>query len=996
MLLGRAAEVTQLESMLASARAGLSSALTLRGEAGVGKSALLDHAVELAAGMQIARVAGVESEMSIGFATLHRLLVPFIEARETLPAPQRDALGAAFGLIAGVPPDRFLVGLAVLTLLADAATEQPLLCIVDDAQWIDQESLEVVAFVGRRLLAERIVLLFAVRDPGERIVSLKGLAELRLAGLHDEHARALLTTVVRGPLDHRVANTIVAESAGNPLAIVELANELSPAQLSGGQMLPDPLPLGSGLEERFVRQVRTLSADVQTLLLVAAADPSGEPALVAQASATLGVVADLGDARVKSGRLLEIDHRVRFRHPLIRAAVYGAASPEQRRSVHHALAASTDRDRDPDRRAWHLAEASIGPDEAVAIELETSADRARVRGGYTAEAAFLARAAEMSADHPDRARRYVAAAGATVNAGAPDRADLYLSVADVELLSPALKAEALRLQGVMKVSIGRPAQGVPLLVGAAEAFRASNPRMARETFLEALVASLIARDRGTGLSAGDVARAGLDAPRPTSGEARFVDLALDGFALRFGVGYDAAVEKMKQVAAILHTPQVAVGDPTRWFLPGLVTAREVWNHEALYVWLHRAEVEAREQGALQALRLAVSTLATINVMFGRFDAAEANIAELRELTTAIAAEVDFFQPQNIELLAWQGREDECRSAAAVIMRGVGDQERAGSQVNMARIALVVLDLGLGRYQDACITGRRVFVDDPPYHGAQVLPDLIEAAMRSGDIITARATLQRLSDRTVASDTPWARGALARSLALVGTAEDASRTEAHYLEALVELEQTPIATEIARTHLVYGEWLRRQNRRVDARVQLEAAHEMFATMGANAFGERARAELLATGARATQANARDTGRPHAAGSTGRAACVYWSDQSRDRRAALHQPEHRRVSPEQDLPKALGDVTPPTRSTAKCRRPETRRPRRPVGHGRVTHRCGGRNGESAPAISRLAARLYRRQQRPSRSGRDPSVSGRGSSRLPTTGQSRRPPPTRAGRA
>ncbi len=413
MLLGRAGETEAVDELLAAARDGTSRTLVLAGEPGIGKSALLQYARDSAADLQVADLAGVESELHLDFAGLHRLLLPFLEMRGQLPEPQRDALGAAFGLVVAAPADRFLVGLAALTMLADAANDQPLLCIVDDAQWVDQESIEVLAFVARRLQAEHIAMLCAIRSPAPGPDPLAGFERLTMQGLDDADAAALLARSARSAVTPLVSRLILDETGGNPLALVELGRELSAEQAAGASALPPALPVGERLEACFLERVAGLPADTQTLLLVAAAETSGDPAAVSRAAIVLGLSAHADDA-VENGDLMTLRPRVEFRHPLVRSAIYAGATPAERRRIHRALADATDRENYPERRALHLAAASADPDEGVAVELERSARRARGRGGYAAEASLLTRAAELSPDATSRAARLLGASQARV------------------------------------------------------------------------------------------------------------------------------------------------------------------------------------------------------------------------------------------------------------------------------------------------------------------------------------------------------------------------------------------------------------------------------------------------------------------------------------------------------------------------------------------------------------------------------------------------------
>jgi AAA ATPase domain len=480
-LAGRGAQGARLDRLLSDARAGQSAVLVLRGEPGIGKTALLSYAAEGAGGFQVAWAAGVESEMELPFAGLHQLCGPMLGSLGRLPPPQRDALGTAFGLTRGARPDHFLVGLAVLSLLSDTAEERPLLCLIDDAQWLDRSSAQVLAFVARRLQAESVVLLFAEREPGE-LDQLAGLPDMPLPGLPDDCARELIASAISGPLDDRVRDRILAEARGNPLALIELPHELSPVKLAGGFGLPDALPLPGRIEASFRRRVQRLPTDTQRLLLVAAAEPTGEPALLWRAAGMLGIPAEAVGPAEADG-LLELGAQVAFRHSLLRSAVYRAAAADERQSAHLALAKATDAEIDPDRRAWHRAHATFVPDEDVAQELERSAGRAQARGGLAAAAAFLERAAALTSDRGRRARRALGAARATLLAGAPQEALRLLTTAAAGPLGDFDRAMLQRLRGQIALDLRRGGEAVPLLLDAASQLEPLDPALARETYL---------------------------------------------------------------------------------------------------------------------------------------------------------------------------------------------------------------------------------------------------------------------------------------------------------------------------------------------------------------------------------------------------------------------------------------------------------------------------------------------------------------------------------
>ena len=572
-LINRDQERYAVDLLIDAAVAGLSGSLVLRGEPGIGKTTLLDYAIGRASAMQVVRVAGVESEMELSFAGLHQLLLPFLDRIDLLPLPQRDALSSAFGLIVtdAAAPDQFLVGLGVLTLLSAGASQRPLLVVVDDAQWVDEVSALVLGFVARRVYAEGIAMLFAVGEPADHVLSLAGLTEVRLRGLPDADARALLASAVKGRLDDRVAGRLVAETNGNPLALVELPGELTDDHLAGGSLLPQPLPLSSLLQQRFLRQVRGLPADTQALLLLAAADPSGDPALLLRAAEGGGL--SLGAAApAEAERLLTLQPEVTFRHPLIRAAVYHGAPASQRRHAHQALAAASDPGREAERRAWHLAAAATGRDEQVAAELERCAGRASHRGGYAATAAFLTRAAELTPEAARRAGRRLVAAQAHLAAGAPGQALALVERAAPSLARPLERATAQRVTGAIRMALGQGHETLPAMMAAARALLPLDPRLGRDALLEAMEAAIFFRRPGSVEEPRQVALAARAAPPvPLSGPAA-ADLLLDGFTARFTDGYQEAVPHYRRAVTALQA-----STDLRWFMLGCLAAGELWD-----------------------------------------------------------------------------------------------------------------------------------------------------------------------------------------------------------------------------------------------------------------------------------------------------------------------------------------------------------------------------------------------------------------------------------
>jgi DNA-binding CsgD family transcriptional regulator len=833
-LRGRSAECSALDGIGADIRAGKGRALVVRGEAGVGKTALLEYLVDAASDLHVVRATGVESEMELAYAGLHQLCAPLLDRLGRLPEPQHEALRIVFGLSSGNAPDQFLVGLAVLSLLSEAADERPLLCVVDDAQWLDHASALTLAFVGRRLLAEPVALVFAARETDQ---ALEGLPALEVGGLREGDAQALLGSVIRFVLDERVRDRIVAETRGNPLALLELPRGLTATQLAGGFGLLGAQALSGRIEESFQRRLEALADQTRMLLLIAAADPVGDPLLLWRAADRLGIGA-LAESAEAEG-LLEIGEQVTFRHPLVRSAVYRMAPPEHRRAAHLALAEVTDRRIDPDRRAWHLAAAAGGPDEDVASELERSADRAQGRGGLAAAAAFLRRAVALTEDSARRSERALSAAQASLQAGAFDVALQLLAAADVGPLSELQRARLELLRAEAAYSESRGSNAPALLLQAARTLEPLDPRLARDTYLDAWSAALFAGQLATSGSLHEVSRAALDS---RSGEPqRPADVLLDGFAMALVEGRAASGPVLERAARGFAGNDVSVEEVLRWGWLATAAAVMVWDYDTCVAVAARGVQLARDSGALTVLVVAVNVLAQAVALGGDFDRAEALIAEAHAVRDATGAQV---APYGALVLAGlQGREPD----ASTLIDTTITEATAGGQgtaVQYAHWARSVILNGLGRYPEALAAAREAGDDTPElFVSAWALSELIEAATRSNERELARASLPRLAAITAVAGNDWALGIMARSRALVSDGQTAQR---FYLEAIERLGRTRLRPEVGRAHLVYGEWLRRENRRVESRVELRLAHEMFTAIGMEAFTERARIELLATG------------------------------------------------------------------------------------------------------------------------------------------------------
>jgi DNA-binding CsgD family transcriptional regulator len=832
----RISERGALDRLVEAVRAGESRALVVRGDPGVGKSVLLEYLAGQAsgAGCRVARATGVQTEMELAFAGLHQLCAPMLSRAERLPAPQRGALRIALGLAAGPPPDRFLVGLAVLSLLSEAAGERPLICVIDDEQWLDRASAQVLGFVARRLAADPVGVVFAARDPG---ADLAGLPELEVAGLRDHDARALLALALAGPLDARVRDLIVAETRGNPLALLELPRGLSPAELAGGFGLPGAAPLAGRIEDSFTRQLDALPAETRRLLQLAAADPSGDRSLVWRAAGRLGIDAQSAAPAVEAG-LAEFGGQVRFRHPLARSAAYWSATLPDRQRMHAALAEVTDPIADPDRRAWHRAQAAAGPDEDIAAELERCAGRAQARGGLAAAAAFLERSVLLTADPAPHAERSLAAAQASLQAGALDKALELLATAETGPLDEFQHARVDLLRAHVAFASGLGRDAPLLLLKAARQLEPFDLDLARETYLAAWGAAGMA-----GPAAGrdvllEICRA-VQALPPPPGAPRPLDLLLDGLALLITAGHAAAAVTLQRAAEVLSA--IPVEDVLRWGWMAASAYTAVWDFDGLHAISARQVQLVRDAGALVQLPFYLSQLGIALPWMGDFAGTASVIAETDSVVAATGSPIAPYTL--LRLRALQGREAETIAWIASASE-VAATSGQGMATAWAQWAAAILYNGLARYEEAASAARHATSDTlNPWMSMWVLPELVEAATRGGDAELARNALARLTETTQPAATDFALGIEARCRALLS---DGAAAGELYREAIDRLSRTRLRPELARAQLLYGEWLRRDNRRVDARAQLRAAHDEFKSIGMEAFAERARKELLATG------------------------------------------------------------------------------------------------------------------------------------------------------
>jgi len=831
-LLDRARERDVLDGLVAGVRAGQSRVLVLNGEAGIGKTVLLEHLSAVADGCGMARAVGVESEMELSFAGLHALCAPMLGRLDRLPGPQREALNTAFGLSEGAQPDRFLVGLAVLSMLADAAEERPLICIVDDAQWLDRVSVQTLAFVARRLLAERVGLVFAVRPPVEQN-DLTGLPELAIEGLPAAESRVLLEEAIPGPLDEQVQSRILGEAGGNPLALLELPRGLKSVAVAGGFGLPGAVALSSRIERGFGTQLESLPADTQRLLLLAAAEPLGDVPLLWRAAGTLGI-APAAAAPAQAVGLVEIGTRVRFRHPLVRSAAYLGATAPERYEAHRALAEATDPELDPDRRAWHRARAADGPDEAVAGELERSADRAQGRGGLAAAAAFLTRAAELTPDPAMRVERSLAAAQAKLDVADAASASDLLAAAELGPLDDLQRARLERLGAEIAFTHQRGRDAPPLLLAAAKRLEPLDPAMARETYLEAISAAMFAGRLGTGPDEHEVAEA---ARGSADGGARSAsDRLLQALVIRYTEGYAASVKPLSQALPAFAEPDCGEAEH-QWLWLACRLAQDLWDDQLWFVLATRGVRVARETGALALLPNALNYLAALNVYAGAFATAAVQIDEVDAITASTG--LPPLKHAACMLAAARGDEAQLKAVSDGPLQGAMNRGE-GSAVGGFGWFTALLCNSRAEYGEAYEAARGTCEHEDPVYYGRALAELIEAGVRCERPEEAAAAFERLRERTAASATDWAIGVEARCRGLLDD------DEAAYRESVDRLARSRAELELARSLLLYGEWLRRQNRRADARERLRAAHEMFSRMGAEGFAERARRELSATG------------------------------------------------------------------------------------------------------------------------------------------------------
>jgi DNA-binding CsgD family transcriptional regulator len=838
-LRGRGRECAQVDALIQNASRGRGGSLVFRGEAGVGKTTLLDYAGTQRTGFHVVRVGGVESEVELPYAALLQLCGKMLHLAGRLPAPQADALGIAFGQKSGEVPDRFHVSLAVLGLLSEAAREQPMLCLIDDAQWVDQPSLFALAFAARRIDADSLALLFTTR---ESISAMAGIYEVTVEGLADADARELLASVVPGQLDEHVRDRIIAETRGNPLALLELPHGLKREELAGGFGFPKPAELSSRLEEGFIRRVRELPQPTQLLLLLAAAEPLGDPALLWRAGRGIGITGAHAAAAEAAG-LFRVRSRATFRHPLVRSAVYRAAPEDERQRVHRALADATDADADSDRRVWHLAHATSGPDDALADELERSAARAQARGGPSAAAAFLERAAALASDQVRRATLVISSAELQYDAGSPHAAGDLLAAVDVRRLADLHQIRAERLQSRLLLGTQGSSAACRLLMQAAQRFESHDIEVACDTYLDAAVAAMMVGVSSVGGTWVQLARS-IHALPSLSESARATDVLLAGIAVQATDGYAASLPLLRRALTMLLADPESTHERSRrdqvgllWF--GSRVAANIWDAGLLFRLAARM-VSAAGASASVTLRASIaSDAAHVALLAGDVSLARTLSDETLVMKAAAGLSPRFMRQGPLALAAWQGRAHSAEGAAAPV-----DAADHATWSCIIYCTAAIVANGLGRYDEALVQAQRgsKYAADLGW-AMWCLPELVEAAVRSGKPDIAADALELLGQTTAPAATDWGLGIEARCRALMSEGDVA---DAQFREAIDRLGHAGVVAHLARAHLLYGEWLRRVNRRIDAREQLRAARELFLAMGADAFTARVERELLVTG------------------------------------------------------------------------------------------------------------------------------------------------------
>jgi len=839
-LLDRGAERAAIDELLDAVRGGFSGVLVLRGDTGAGKTTVAGYAIEAASGFQLSAITGVESEINLEYGAVHQLLVPFLPLIGDLPGPQRQAMGVAFGQEAGPSPESFLVGLACLTLLSRAAADQPVLCVVDDAHWIDAESARVLGCVPRRLYADRVGVIMTV-DVSAGSPAFEQLPAIEVGGLPVDPAAELLRSVVGAPLDPQAGDRVLADTERIPLALVEVGSDFTAGELAEWAYQLEPIPVGQRLRDRYLRRVRGLPTGAQEFLLLAAADVCGDLGLVRRAAAEAGIDSDAAEKAAESAGLIEVSGGlVLFRHPLMRAAVYHGVTDADRRRAHHWLGQTAGSDEQG--RMWHRAAAAARPDESLAADLQAAAERARDRGAYTSAVCLLRRSVALTPDDGRRARREVDLAKAELVIGRLGPAQTVANNALPRLSDGSARGRAKEINGVALFAQGRGAEAADVLVDAAAAL-AEDPASAAETLLAALRAAAWAGPAAIR----KIASTAVPSARPAGSAPSVTELLLAGYQARFTKGYDAAVTPLRAALRALRTDELDATTGLKCFGPGAAAAGSLWDDQALLDITGRWLRFTRRLGALTELLFALDFRGMADSQTGHLDLAADRWTEMRELMAAgqISGTPRLASRFAGLLQALRGETAQSDAAGQAQIREATARGQEGA-ANYGRYIAAIADLSAGQFEAAFDAASRVVRDDLPFTAERALPELIEAAVRSGRRDAAASAFAVLADRTSAAGTPWALGLRARCRALLA---DGNGAEDAYAEAISKLRRSHAALDLARAHLLYGQWLRRAKRRIDARHQLRTAHAMFQNIGAEGFAEQAASELRASGERA---------------------------------------------------------------------------------------------------------------------------------------------------
>lgn len=836
-LVGRHRERAALAEVAAAAGRGVGGALVLRGQLGVGMTALLRWTAERDPATRVMWASGVESERELPYAGLHRFCSPALARLDELPDAQRSAIGAALGLADGRAPEPLAIGLGLLSLLKLQAHERALICVIDDADLLDPVSAAALAFVARRVTELPVAMLMAVHEPAPVPDPFTGIAELIVEPLGSDFARELLVSAAPGPLAPSARDRVLADAGGFPLALLELPAQLTAAQRAGLDPLPVMLAPGSRLRRRMLGLLEGLSESTRLLLLLAAAEPGARSGLLWAAAERLGLSIDAAASAEERG-LLHVGDHVHFAHPLLRLAVYDAASAADCQLVHQAFVEAIDPIVDPARRAWHRAAALLNPDETVAAELESLAGEAKGRGDYAEAAALFEQSAGITPELSLAYGRTLAAVQALVVAGNPSQALNLLDRAHPRPADKVQREQAELLRGSIALTLGQGTDRATMLVRMAEGLEFLDARLSRDTYLEALEAAIFAGHFGRDTSLISVAKIVRSVVVPVGPVAD--DLLLEGVTSLVTAGNKAAVQTVHQSIEMLCR-----GDEPRWFDLAALAALETWDDDALHALANRQGELGRLAEHVSPLSLPLGHLLDFdNLVAGRFQPVATPPARLHVADDApVGSRPErAIWPADVLASAYRGEALETRSLTEAYLRQALVHQ-LGFHVAVARLATAVLSIGLGDYDEALATARAACEEPTIFVATAALPELIEAAAHLGDRQRAFSAVSRLAERARASGTDWALGVLARCLAVVGEGEQAER---EYRRAIDHLRRSRATPQLARSHLVFGEWLRRERRLREAREHLRTARDMFVFMGAHAFADRARAELSAAG------------------------------------------------------------------------------------------------------------------------------------------------------